>query len=162
MYLLCNQMQETFKFILQARQKFIELLDSLSIEQLNKIPTGFNNNIIWNFGHIVVSTQTLVYVRTGVKADSSWVKYNEDYRKDTKPTRFVEQAEIDELKEIAIQSIEQIAKDYENGVFGEITSFSTATYGYPMDTVEEVIALTSGHDNVHYGYALAQRRWFVN
>lgn len=151
-------MQETFKFILQARQKFIELVDSLSIEQLNKIPTGFNNNIIWNFGHIVVSTQTLVYVRTGVKADTSWVKYNEDYRKDTKPTRFVEQAEIDELKAIAMQSIEQIAKDYENGVFGEITSFSTATYGYPMDTVEEVIALTSGHDNVHYGYALAQRK----
>ncbi|MND86209.1 DinB superfamily protein [compost metagenome] len=151
-------MQETFKFILQARQKFIELVDSLSIEQLNKIPTGFNNNIIWNFGHIVVSTQTLVYVRTGVKADTSWVKYNEDYRKDTKPTRFVEQAEIDELKAIAMQSIEQIAKDYENGVFGEITSFSTATYGYPMNTVEDVIALTSGHDNVHYGYALAQRK----
>ncbi|MFU1857687.1 DinB family protein [Sphingobacterium sp. NGMCC 1.201703] len=151
-------MQETFKFILKSRQKFIELIDGLSPEQLNKIPAGFNNNIIWNFAHIVVSTQTLVYVRTGIKADTSWVKYNEDYKKDTKPTRFVEQAEIDELKEIAIRSIEQIATDYENGVFGEITSFSTATYGYPMDTIEEVIALTSGHDNVHFGYAMAQRR----
>ncbi|WP_293941669.1 MULTISPECIES: DinB family protein [unclassified Sphingobacterium] len=151
-------MQETFKFIIKTRQKFIELIDSLSVEQLNKVPAGFNNNIIWNFGHIVVSTQTLVYVRTGIKADTSWVKYNEDYKKDTKPTRFVEQAEIDELKEIAIHSIEQIAKDYEDGLFGSITSFSTATYGYPMDTVEEVIALTSGHDNVHYGYALAQRK----
>ncbi|MDM1293652.1 DinB family protein [Sphingobacterium sp. N143] len=151
-------MQETFKFILQARQKFIELIDSLSIEQLNKIPAGFNNNIIWNFGHIVVSTQTLVYVRTGIKADTAWVKYNEDYKKDTKPTRFVEQAEVDELKEIAIRSIEQIAVDYENGVFGAITSFSTSTYGYPLNTIEEVIALTSGHDNVHFGYAMAQRR----
>ncbi len=62
------------------------------------------------------------------------------------------------MKEIAIRSIEQIAADYEHGVFGEITSFSTATYGYPMDTIEEVIALTSGHDNVHFGYAMAQRR----
>jgi hypothetical protein len=151
-------MQETFKFILQARQKFIELIDGLSLEQLNKIPAGFNNNIIWNFAHIVVSTQTLIYVRTGIKADTAWVRYNEDYKKDTKPTRFVEQDEIDELKEIAIRSIEQIAHDYENGVFKEITSFSTATYGQPMHTIEEVIALTSGHDNVHYGYALAQRR----
>jgi hypothetical protein len=74
-------MQETFKFILKSRQKFIELLDGLSIEQLNKIPTGFNNNIIWNFAHIVVSTQTLVYVRTGIKADTTWVNYNEDYKK---------------------------------------------------------------------------------
>lgn len=151
-------MQETFKFIIKTRQKFIELIDSLSVEQLNKVPAGFNNNIIWNFGHIVVSTQTLIYVRTGIKADTSWVKYNEDYRKDTKPTRFVEQAEIDELKEIAINSIEQITKDYEDRLFGEITSFSTATYGYPMDAIEDVIALTSGHDNVHYGYALAQRK----
>ncbi|MGB3066402.1 DinB family protein [Sphingobacterium thalpophilum] len=151
-------MQETFEFILQARQKFIELVDSLSLEQLNQVPAGFNNNIIWNFGHIVVSTQTLVYVRTGIKADTAWVRYNEDYKKDTKPARFVEQAEIDELKAIAIQSIEQIASDYAKGLFKETTSFSTATYGYPMDTIEEVIALTSGHDNVHYGYALAQRR----
>ncbi len=151
-------MEETFKFILQARQKFIELIDSLSVEQLNNIPSGFNNNIIWNFGHIVVSTQTLVYVRTGIKSDTTWVKYNEDYKKDTKPTRFVEQTEIDELKAIAIKSIEEIRKDYENNVFGTITTFSTATYGYPMETIEEVVALTSGHDNVHYGYALAQRR----
>ena len=39
-------MQETFKFILKSRQKFIELIEGLSIEQLNKIPVGFNNNII--------------------------------------------------------------------------------------------------------------------
>ena len=151
-------MKETFRFIVDTRKAFISLLDKLSLDQLNEIPAGFNNNIIWNFAHIVVSTQTLVYVRTGIKADTAWVKYNEDYKKDTKPTRFVEQAEIDELKEIAIRSIEQIATDYENGVFGEITSFSTATYGYPMDTIEEVIALTSGHDNVHFGYAMAQRK----
>lgn len=151
-------MQETFKFILQTRQKFIELIDSLSVDQLNNIPTGFNNNIIWNFGHIIVSTQTLVYTRTGIRPDTAWVKYNEDYKKDTKPTRFIEKVEIDELKAIAIASIEEIRNDYENGIFGTITSFATATYGYPMDTIEEVVALTSGHDNVHYGYALAQRR----
>lgn len=151
-------MQETFKFIIEARHKFIELIDSLSIEQLNQVPAGFNNNIIWNFGHIVVSTQTLAYVRTGIKADTAWVKYNEDYRKDTKPTRFVEQAEIDELKEIAIRSIEQIAEDYAHGNFAAITPFSTVTYGYPMHSIEEVMVLTAGHDNVHFGYALAQRR----
>ena len=79
-------MNEIFEFIINSRQAFIQLIDSLSIEQLNKIPDGYNNNIIWNFGHIVVSTQTLCYVRTGILTDTNAVKFNEFYKKDTRPT----------------------------------------------------------------------------
>ena len=50
-------MQETFKFILKSRQKFIELIEGLSIEQLNKIPVGFNNNIIDDYAY---STNTTI------------------------------------------------------------------------------------------------------
>ncbi|RZL40989.1 MAG: DinB family protein, partial [Pedobacter sp.] len=105
-------MNEVFEFIINSRKAFIKLIDGLTIEQLNKIPDGFNNNIIWNFGHIVVSTQTLCYVRTGVLADASSVKYNEFYRKDTKPTYTVTEEEVAELKAIALDSIEKIKEDY--------------------------------------------------
>lgn len=74
-------MDSTLKFIKQARTAFIELLDGLTLEQLNTVPEGFNNNIIWNFGHIVVSTQTLVYVRTGIRQDDSFVEYLDAYKK---------------------------------------------------------------------------------
>lgn len=66
-------MNEVFEFIINSRTAFIKLVDSLTIEQLNKIPDGYNNNIIWNFGHIVVSTQTLCYVRTGILQDAASV-----------------------------------------------------------------------------------------
>lgn len=151
-------MNEVFEFIINSRKAFIQLLDGLTIEQLNKIPHGYNNNIIWNFGHIVVSTQTLCYVRTEVLADASSVKFNEFYKKDTRPTYTVTEGEVAELKAIAMESIEKIKEDYANGVFANITPFSTSTYGVKMQSIEEVLITTIGHDNVHYGYAWALKK----
>jgi hypothetical protein len=151
-------MEKVFDFIIDARKAFIKLVDSLTIEQLNKIPDGFNNNIIWNFGHILVSTQTLCYVRTGILPDTSTVKFVESYKKDTRPTYTVTEQEIAELKALALDSIEKIKVDYANGVFANITPFSTSTYGVEMKSIEEVLITTIGHDNTHFGYALAQRK----
>ncbi|MFZ4261062.1 DinB family protein [Sphingobacterium sp. HJSM2_6] len=155
-------MDNVFKFIIASRKAFIQLIDSLTIDQLNHIPTGFNNNIIWNFGHIVVSTQTLCYVRTGIWENADSVKYVSAYAKGTKPTYIVSQAEVDELKTLAIDSIVQIEKDYQAGVFKHITPYDTATYGNVLQSFEDVIATTSGHDNVHFGYAIAQKRIINN
>ncbi|PRD54111.1 DinB family protein [Sphingobacterium gobiense] len=151
-------MTETFKFILDTRKAFIQLLEGLSLEQINQIPTGFNNNIIWNFGHIVVSTQTLCYVRTGITSDTSSVKYLEAYKKGSKPTYFVSEEEVAELKNLALSTIEKIDEDYKKGVFQNIQPYDTATYGATLHNFADVLITTSGHDNLHLGYAIAQRR----
>ena len=154
--------QHIFEFIISSRKGFIRLIDDLSLEELNQIPDGFNNNIFWNFAHIVVSSQTLSYVRTGILADTSAIKYNDDYKKDTKPTRNVTQEEVDEFKSLALTTIDQIQSDYAKGIFNSITPYSTATYGFEMKTIEEVLIATLSHDNLHWGYALAQRKVIRN
>ncbi|KQM67319.1 hypothetical protein ASE74_07610 [Pedobacter sp. Leaf216] len=151
-------MNEVFDFIINSRKAFIQLIDGLTNEELNKIPDGFNNNIIWNFGHIVVSTQTLCYVRTGILEDAASVKFNEYYKKDTKPTYTVTEEEVAELKGIALSSIEKIKADYAAGKFSSITPFTTATYGVQLNSIEEVLITTVGHDNVHQGYAWALKK----
>lgn len=151
-------MSEIFNFIINSRKAFIQLTEGLTIEQLNKIPDGYNNNIIWNFGHVVVSTQTLCYVRTGILADASSVKFNEFYKKDTRPTYTVTEQEVAEIKALAVDSIEKIKEDYANGVFANITPFSTSTYGVELKSIEEVLITTIGHDNVHFGYAWALKK----
>ncbi|QIL38643.1 DinB family protein [Pedobacter sp. HDW13] len=151
-------MDQVFEFIINTRTAFIKLIDSLTIEQLNKIPDGYNNNIIWNFGHIVVSTQTLSYFRTGIWPNPAAVKFNEYYKKDTKPTYTVTEAEVAELRAIALASIESIKADYAKGTFTNITPFVTATYGVQLNSIEEVLITTIGHDNVHYGYASALKK----
>ena len=151
-------MEKVFKFIIDTRRAFIQLVDSLSIEQLNEIPEGFSNNIIWNFGHIVVSTPGLCYVRTGLKTDASFIKYGAAYTKGSKPTYTVTAEEVEELKKLAIATIREIEADYAKGVFKNITAVTTATYNESMDSFEELLVMTSGHDNLHYGYAKAQQK----
>ncbi|GHE41329.1 DinB family protein [Sphingobacterium griseoflavum] len=151
-------MDNVFNFITDARKAFIELIDSLTAEELNHIPEGFNNNIIWNFGHIVVSTQALCYVRTGIKSDTSAIQYLSAYAKGTKPTYTVDPEEIADLRALALSTIQQIYADYDKGIFNNITPFETSTYKSSLNTIEEVLITTVGHDNLHFGYALAQKR----
>lgn len=151
-------MINTFNFIRQSRTAFIALIDSLSLEELNQIPEGFNNNIIWNFGHIVVSTQTLCYVRTGIRESADFVEYLTTYQKGAKPSYTVTQEEVDKLKELALSTIATIEADYNKGVFSTIQPYDTSTYGAMLKSFEEVVLTTMGHDNLHFGYAMAQRR----
>ncbi len=151
-------MQEVFKFIIDARKAFIKEIEGLSLAQLNEIPAGFNNNIIWNFGHIVVTTPILCYVRTGIKVDTSDIKYLSAYMKGSKPSYFVTAEEVEDLKRLAISSIEEIQKAYEAGLLANITPFETSTFGAMLNTIEDVIITTAGHDNTHLGYVTAQKR----
>lgn len=151
-------MKNTFNFIRQSRTAFIQLIDGLSLEELNHIPEGFNNNIIWNFGHIIVSTQTLCYVRTGIRQSADFVQYLSAYQKGSKPSYTVTQEEVDNLKELALSTIAEIEADYDKGLFATIQPYDTATYGAILNSFEEVVLTTIGHDNLHLGYAIAQRR----
>ena len=48
-----------------TRTNFLNLLNEFSLEQINQIPQGFSNNLIWNFGHLVVTQQLLCYKLSG-------------------------------------------------------------------------------------------------
>ena len=146
-----------FEYIKQTRITFTRLIDGLSIDEINAIPDGFRNNIGWNFGHIVVSTQGLCYRRTNVQPDRE-IPFLASYAIGTAPTEWISLEELGVLKTQAVETILQIEQDYENGVFATINPYATATYGRQMDTIEEVLTVTLAHDNLHLGYAMALRK----
>ena len=59
-------MEATFKILETSRNIYLKFLEGYTLEQLNKIPEGFSNNLIWNIGHIVVSQQGLIYRLSGL------------------------------------------------------------------------------------------------
>lgn len=79
-------------------------------------------------------------------------------KKGSKPTYEVTATEVAALKTLALSTIDQIDADYKAGTFAVITPYGTATYGATLETIEDVFITTAGHDNVHFGYALAQRK----
>jgi hypothetical protein len=150
-------MQEALTYIKQTRALFIQLLNELNMEQLNEVPQGFSNNIAWNFGHIVVSTQVLCYVRSGIEKDLE-ISFLEKYQKGSKPGDFISKEEIEELKKQAIGSIQKIERDIQVNKFGQIEPFATSTFKLTMQTIEEVVTCCLAHDAMHYGYAVALKK----
>ena len=59
-------MQTTFKIWETNRKLHLEFLEKYTLEQLNKIPDGFKNNLIWNVGHIITTQQGLIYRLSGL------------------------------------------------------------------------------------------------
>jgi hypothetical protein len=149
-----------FKYIRKNRELFLQLVNGLNIEQLNKIPDGFRNNIVWNFGHIIVSTQNLCYLRSNVEPDIE-IPYKAKYGKDSKSESFITQEELDILKEQLVSTIDKIENDLKAGIFKNITPYSTATYKHEMHSIEEILTCTLAHDSMHFGYALAQRKLVI-
>ena len=89
-------MEATFKICETSRSLYLKIIESYSLEQLNTIPEGFSNNLIWNLGHIIVAQQGLVYRLSGLPSNVSEEMTN-TYKNGSKPTGTTTQAEIDEL-----------------------------------------------------------------
>ena len=51
-------MRKEIDILRKARLKMLEKINELSLEQLNKVPEGFNNNIIWNMGRLIETLGT--------------------------------------------------------------------------------------------------------
>src|SRR5690606_31573700 len=98
------------------RNMYLNIINGYSLEQLNKIPDGFNNNIIWNIGHVIVVQQLLIYRGSNQAMHLSEELVNL-YKTGTKPTKDVTQTEVDQLKELLISLITQTEKDYQNRLF---------------------------------------------
>lgn len=139
------------------RNNFLSLLDNYSIDQLNKIPEGFRNNLIWNIGHLIVVQQSLVYLASGTKSYISEEMINR-YKPGTIPTGRVEKEEIEEIKGLLISLVEKTKNDYHNKVF---TSYETHTLksGLKLETVEDGIAFNNYHEGMHYGYIMSIKKF---
>jgi DinB superfamily len=150
-------MEKQFDVIDKTRTNFLNLVNSLTIEQLNKIPEGFNNNIAWNFGHAIVSQQVLCYTRAGIKprVDEALIK---KYQKGSKPESFIDSEEIELLKKLLFSLIDDLQTDMKENKFGNYQPVATS-FGVDLNCVEDTIPYFSMHDGIHLGYALAIRKF---
>ena len=80
-------MSRAIEIIKKPRKLILETISNLTIEQLNTIPPAFNNNIIWNLGHMIASQQGVCYKRTGLETVVTDDFFN-TYKSGSKPERF--------------------------------------------------------------------------
>jgi hypothetical protein len=151
------KVQQVFETTIRSRNMILELLQKHTLEQLNKIPEGFNNNLIWNIGHIIVAQQVLVYKLSGLPmmiADEMVDKYKNGSR----PERDVTQAELDEIKILLFDSINKTTIDYNNGVFKTYNEYTTSI-GFNLKNAEEAIVYNNFHEGLHLGIMMSLRKF---
>ncbi|MBT2684519.1 DinB family protein [Bacillus sp. ISL-37] len=126
------------------RSYILGVADTVSEEDAEKIPAGFNNNIRWNLGHIYLDQHLWIQAVTKEPADvpeefKSWFGYG------TSPANFTEETPtVSELKELLKTQPARIKDSY-----GERLEEEFAPTEMGMHTVEQVLTRTIFHEGMH-------------
>lgn len=155
---MIQTMDAVFKILYTSRKIYLGFFDQYSTEQLNKVPAGFSNNLIWNIGHIIVAQQSLVYRLSGLPVNIP-DELTDLYKPGTKPTGSTSPAEIQALKELLLPLAEQTEQDFKAGKFVSFTERMTGT-GFHLTSLEDAMAFNNYHEGLHLGY-MSNIRKFV-
>jgi len=133
-----------------------KLIQGFTLEQLNKVPAGFNNNLIWNVAHIVVTQQLLVYKLAGLPVMVS-EEMIEKYKKGTKTDHVATQEEVDEILSLLHKTVAQTEIDIENNLFQNFNEYPTST-GFVLKTNQDSMEFNNFHEGLHIGVIMALRK----
>ena len=150
-------MQHTIDMTRTSRNTLFQFLEKYTLEELNKIPHQYNNNLIWNIAHIIVVQQMLVYNLSGLPMMVSAEMVNK-YKRGTKPEAEVTQEEVEEIKALLFATIDQTEKDFQNGVFKTYTEFTTMS-GFNLKNAAQAAEFNNYHEGTHTGIMMSIRKF---
>jgi len=149
-------MTNAFDTLLASRKLTLNFVKDFNPTQLNHIPQGFKNNLIWNMGHLAVTQQLLWYALSGknMLIDTKMV---EKYRKGSKPSELVDENEINQIKELLISLPEKSIQDYKIGFFQDYQSYTTS-FNVTLNSIEDAVKFNNFHEGLHVGTIMALRK----
>lgn len=140
----------------KVRQLLLDTVSNLTTEQLNHIPSGFNNNIIWNMVHLIAAQQGICYRRAGkplqIKDD-----FFETFKPGSKPDKFFDGNEIDVIKKLALNTIDDFEKDYIQKQFDQYQTWTTR-FGAEITSIDVAAEFVFFHEGLHVGYVMAMKK----
>jgi hypothetical protein len=142
-----------FEVLKAIRNKFLKLMDEHTESQLLTVPVGFNNNILWQIGHSVVSHQRLLYLRSGLGMNVSET-YMNNFKIGTSPAIWTKDISVLEVKDSLFSTIYQFQKDWEEGIFVNYEVVQTSL-GVSLNNAKEAFTFSNVHEAIHFGNAFA-------
>jgi DinB superfamily len=150
-------MQTSIDRYKKIRLYILESIKDLSVEQLNEIPEGFSNNIIWNIAHLVATQQAICYKRAGqeIKIEESFFDL---FKPGTKPELVFDARMIQKIKEMFISNLDELEKDYNNNIFTTYTSWNTRA-GVEITNIDIALNFILYHEGLHEGILGALKKF---
>ena len=133
-----------------------KFLDTFTLGELNKVPEGFKNNIIWNIAHCIVTQQILIYRLSNLQMNLPQ-DFIARFKKGTKTEEPLNQNEVDYIRSVLFSPLDQTEKDYNAGKFKTFEDYTVST-GSKLTNVDEALAFNNFHEGIHFGYILALKK----
>jgi hypothetical protein len=139
-----------------SRKNLLDLTADLSRDEWLEIPTGFKNNLLWNFGHILSAQQGLTYACAGLPlriADS----LRKPFIKGSDPASWTETPDPGLIRKAMVDTVAQLGEDVRAGLFTKYNSYQTS-YGIRLDDIEQAVTFNNVHENLHMGVMRAMKK----
>lgn len=153
-------MDKLFETAVFTRKALLQMLDSLTEEQMVKIPETHRNSVFWNVAHLMVTQQLLTYRLSGLPLCIDEV-FVERYGKGSEATEEVSVKDIEFVKKNIVPLCERTQQDYEKGLFHNYKPYMTST-GIELTSVEEALKFSAFHDGIHLGVVLSLKKLVQN
>ena len=149
-------LENNFLIMKASRMNILALIKNISNKDLNNIPSNFNNNLIWNLGHILVTQQLLYYRKSNLPCyvNENWI---DKYKIGTKPNESIDDDEVKLIKNLFIETIDLTKQDIENFKFKTYESYTTS-YQVILNSIEDTVIFNNVHEGLHFGYMMALKR----
>jgi hypothetical protein len=149
-------MHKIFETLRFNRKTYLDFLDHYSLKQLNYIPENFNNSMIWNIIHTVVTEQLLIYGLSGLPMNIE-DNFVSRFRKGTLPDKDVTVEEVLYIKDHMVELIDKTEKDYNSGVFKSYTPYLSST-GISLNNINDALKFNLFHEGIHLGVILSIKK----
>lgn len=139
-----------------TRLALLKTVEGLSEQQLVKVPSGFNNSILWNLAHLAVTQQLLNYKLSGLPMYLS-EQLVEENKKGTSPASWSNAPDINFIKQQLIELPETLDRDYSAGKFKQYNAYMTSA-GFELRDIDDSIIFNGFHEGIHLGTVMALKK----
>ena len=143
-----------------TRSLFAQLLEATPVALWTQIPLGHRNDMLWNYGHAIVTCSLLVYKPAGMEPSFSEAQLAA-YRKGSSPEQrdgsLSPTEEYQRMTALGEQDLERILDDARHGRFVQYAAYQTS-YGVGLNSSLDAWLFDALHEAMHLGTALAQAR----
>ncbi len=140
--------REELVALLQGGHGFVEkAIDGMSEEQLSTVCEGFNNNIVWNLGHLASSLAGMTYAHSGLDSPLP-ESYTDLFKGGSSPSTWETAPDVSEVVENFKKLAPQVSEDLLADKFDSFEAFDLMP-GFSMGSVEQVLGFHLMHAGMH-------------